>query len=68
MYVAPLMRMGAWSMACVLRRRIDYYYYHVCIHVHCNSIAKEIVKNLLSSIQYIINKPKPVIMSIMIGL
>ena len=27
MYVAPPMRMGAWSMACVLRQRIEYYYY-----------------------------------------
>ena len=28
MYVAPPMRMGAWSMACVLRQRIEYYYYY----------------------------------------
>ena len=26
-YVAPPMRMGAWSMACVLRQQIEYYYY-----------------------------------------
>ena len=27
MYVAPRMRMGTWSMACVLRQRIEYNYY-----------------------------------------
>ena len=27
MYVAPPMRMGAWSMARVLRQRIEYYIY-----------------------------------------
>ena len=27
MYVAPPMRMGAWSMALVLRQRIEYYIY-----------------------------------------
>ena len=29
MYVAPPMRMGAWSMARVLRQRIEYYYYYL---------------------------------------
>ena len=27
-YVAPPMRMGAWSMACVPRQQIEYYYYY----------------------------------------
>ena len=30
MYVAPPMRMGAWSMARVLRQRIEYYIYLLC--------------------------------------
>ena len=31
------MRMGAWSMACVLRQRIEYYYYstnNYCKKIH----------------------------------
>ena len=38
MYVAPPMRMGAWSMARVLRQRIEYYIY--CVMCRCvNLIA-----------------------------
>ena len=32
MYVAPPMRMGAWSMARVLRQQIEYYYCVVYLH------------------------------------
>ena len=35
MYVAPPMRMGAWSMARVLRQRIEYYIY---IYIHNTGI------------------------------
>ena len=27
MIIAPPMRMGTWSMACVQRQQIEYYYY-----------------------------------------
>ena len=27
-YVAPPMRVGVWSMACVLQQQIEYYYYY----------------------------------------
>ena len=30
MNVAPPMRMGAWSMACVLQQRIECYYLPLC--------------------------------------
>ena len=29
--VIIILRMGAWLMACVLRQRIEYHYYHYCI-------------------------------------
>ena len=35
-YVALPMRMGAWLMACVLRRRIEYYYQ--TIYTYCTMI------------------------------
>ena len=45
------MRMGAWSMACVLRRQIEYYYYYytlciVTLYFH-NSVVTFSIEHLI---------------------